>query len=88
MLITTSEQKQFFETPAKKIIGTPQTERVQKAPHLLRTDPKLEQMSKLMTSLGIDDSCDIVEKELVQNDALWMKEMMTVRKYAPRFQTR
>jgi hypothetical protein len=76
MLVTTLDEKQSFETPEKKILGTAAT--VQKAPHILNMEPNLKQMSNLMTSLGMDDSCDTVEKELVQNDSLWMKEMTTV----------
>jgi hypothetical protein len=41
-------------------------------------EPKLEQMARLITSLEMDDSCENAEQELVQNDTLWMKEMMSV----------
>jgi hypothetical protein len=78
MLVTTLEQKQSFETPEKKILKSPETETVQRSSQIQRTEPTQEHMSKIMTSLGMDDSCNAMEKELVQNDTLWMKEMMTV----------
>jgi hypothetical protein len=78
MLVTTFEQKQTFKTPEKKILKSPETETVQRSSQIQKTEPTLEHMSKMMTSLGMDDSCNIMEKELVQNDTLWMKEMMTV----------
>jgi hypothetical protein len=76
MLVTTLEQKQSFKTPEKKIFRSPETETIPRAPHVLKTERN--QMLELMSSLGMDDSCDTVERELVQNDNLWMKEMMTV----------
>lgn len=78
MLVTTFEQKQSFETPEKKILKSPETETVQRSSQIPRTESTQEHMSKMMTSLGMDDSCNAMEKELVQNDTLWMKEMMTV----------
>jgi hypothetical protein len=78
MLLPTLEQKQSFKTPEKKFSRSPEAETIPKAPHVPKTEPNLKQMSELMTSLGMDDSCDTVERELVQNDNLWMKEMMTV----------
>jgi hypothetical protein len=78
MLVTTLEQKQSFKTPEKKIFRSPETETIPRAPHVLKTEPNQKQMLDLMSSLGMDDSCDTVERELVQNDNLWMKEMMTV----------
>jgi hypothetical protein len=77
LLLTKSEHPRCFETPAKIMQRTPKT--VQHAPQVIRIEPKLEQVANLMASLGMDDAIDnCQETELVQNDALWMKEMMTV----------
>ncbi len=77
LLLTKSEHQRCFETPAKIIQRTPKT--VQHAPQAIRIEPKLEQVASLMASLGMNDTSENHEEtELVQNDALWMKEMMTV----------
>ena len=79
LLLTKSEHQRCFETPAKTIQRTPKT--VQHAPQAIRIEPKLEQVASLMASLGMNDTSENHEEtELVQNDALWMKEMMTVWK--------
>jgi hypothetical protein len=78
MLLTQSEQhEQSFKTPVKRIQRNPETKTVQQAP-CKNMEPKLEQMARLITSLEMDDSCENAEQELVQNDTLWMKEMMSV----------
>lgn len=64
-----------FETPPKRVQDTPRT--IQQAPAVNRTE--LGQMTNLMMSLGMGDSpTNPEETDLVHNDALWMKEMMTV----------
>jgi hypothetical protein len=76
MLSTESNHERCFETPKKRIQKTPVT-----APHLSRTEPNLEQMATLMKLLGMEDSnANTEETELVQNDSLWMQEIMTVCK--------
>ncbi len=77
MLSTELNHENCFETPKKRIQRTPAT--VQTAPHVSRTEPKMEQMATLMKLLGMEDSnANIEETELVQNDSLWMQEIMTV----------
>jgi hypothetical protein len=77
MLVTTSEQKQSFKTPEKITLRTPQYETIPR----LKKEYNLKQMPIILKSLEMDDSCDTVERELVQNDDLWMQEMMTVRNF-------
>ena len=78
MLPSELGHKRLFETPPKRVQATPTT--IQQAPAVNRTE--LGQMATLMMSLGLDNSSQNREEtaELVQNDALWMKEMMTVWK--------
>jgi len=76
MLPSELGHKRLFETPPKRVQATPTT--IQQASAVNRTE--LGQMATLMMSLGLDNSSQNREEtaELVQNDALWMKEMMTV----------
>ena len=79
MLSTELEHNSCFDTPKKQIQRTPAT--VETGPHTRRTEPKFEQMADLMTMLGMDDAnLNSEERDLVQNDALWMQEIMTVQK--------